>query len=284
MSSEESYRAILRYLTNEREPYAPGTEGNVKRKIRKAAACYVVRGGTLYYQRRQRHRKTFAELEVVLQPERRQGLIEAAHLGPGGTHHTRHQTWHDLSKTYWWRGERRRGGGLAGHGPPTRPACAVSGLGRLAPAAGVRLRRGRGSELHERAGDAKAAALPHRKEARQAGGGPSPGVGLQGASPGAGPAAEAGARPPWARLLRPLGKGGGPGPRLRPLLSALGGSPRPWAAVVSAPARIGPVGLGISGFHCPHFSDSATATFKKKKKRITQLLGVIVSRRLESHF
>ncbi|XP_059544012.1 zinc finger and BTB domain-containing protein 11 isoform X3 [Myotis daubentonii] len=104
MSSEESYRAILRYLTNECEPYAPGTEGNVKRKIRKAAACYVVRDGTLYYQRRQRHRKTFAELEVVLQPERRWGLIEAAHLGPGGTHHTQHQTWHDLSKTYWWRG------------------------------------------------------------------------------------------------------------------------------------------------------------------------------------
>lgn len=104
MSSEESYQAILRYLTNECEPYAPGTEGNVKRKIRKAAACYVVRDGTLYYQRRQRHRKTFAELEVVLQPERRRGLIEAAHLGPGGTHHTQHQTWHDLSKTYWWRG------------------------------------------------------------------------------------------------------------------------------------------------------------------------------------
>ncbi|XP_066204152.1 zinc finger and BTB domain-containing protein 11 [Saccopteryx leptura] len=104
MSSEESYRAILRYLTNECEPYAPGTEGNAKRKIRKAAACYVVRDGTLYYQRRQRHRKTFAELEVVLQPERRWGLIEAAHLGPGGTHHTQHQTWHDLSKTYWWRG------------------------------------------------------------------------------------------------------------------------------------------------------------------------------------
>lgn len=104
MSSEESYQAILRYLTNGCEPYAPGTEGNVKRKIRKAAACYVVRDGTLYYQRRQRHRKTFAELEVVLQPERRRGLIEAAHLGPGGTHHTQHQTWHDLSKTYWWRG------------------------------------------------------------------------------------------------------------------------------------------------------------------------------------
>lgn len=137
MSSEESYRAILRYLTNEREPYAPGTEGNVKRKIRKAAACYVVRGGTLYYQRRQRHRKTFAELEVVLQPERRQGLIEAAHLGPGGTHHTRHQTWHDLSKTYWWRGEGwpgRRGPGSAGQacgpdGPATRPACALASPG-----------------------------------------------------------------------------------------------------------------------------------------------------------
>ncbi|NXE45848.1 ZBT11 protein, partial [Casuarius casuarius] len=61
---EESYLAILRYLTNEREPYAPGTEGNAKRKIRKAAACYVVRGGTLYYQRRQRDQQRFAELEV----------------------------------------------------------------------------------------------------------------------------------------------------------------------------------------------------------------------------
>lgn len=134
MSSEESYRAILRYLTNEREPYAPGTEGNVKRKIRKAAACYVVRGGTLYYQRRQRHRKTFAELEVVLQPERRQGLIEAAHLGPGGTHHTRHQTWHDLSKTYWWRGERwpgargHLGGRFCGARSEERPACALASL------------------------------------------------------------------------------------------------------------------------------------------------------------
>lgn len=139
MSSEESYRAILRYLTNEREPYAPGTEGNVKRKIRKAAACYVVRGGTLYYQRRQRHRKTFAELEVVLQPERRQGLIEAAHLGPGGTHHTRHQTWHDLSKTYWWRGEHRpgwRGGGATGLRATARPRglrAPVASLGARAP-------------------------------------------------------------------------------------------------------------------------------------------------------
>uniref|UniRef100_A0A8C5LVQ5 Zinc finger and BTB domain containing 11 n=1 Tax=Leptobrachium leishanense TaxID=445787 RepID=A0A8C5LVQ5_9ANUR len=104
MSSEESYLAILRYLTNEREPYAPGTEGNAKRKIRKAAACYVVRTGTLYYQRRQRDRERFAELEVVLQPERRKGLIEAAHIGEGGEHLTRHQTWHNLSQTYWWRG------------------------------------------------------------------------------------------------------------------------------------------------------------------------------------
>ncbi|NXK29167.1 ZBT11 protein, partial [Arenaria interpres] len=101
---EESYLAILRYLTNEREPYAPGTEGNAKRKIRKAAACYVVRGGTLYYQRRQRDQQRFAELEVVLQAERRARLIRAAHLGPDGAHRTRLQTWQGLSQKYWWRG------------------------------------------------------------------------------------------------------------------------------------------------------------------------------------
>uniref|UniRef100_A0A8C8R4T6 Zinc finger and BTB domain-containing protein 11 n=1 Tax=Pelusios castaneus TaxID=367368 RepID=A0A8C8R4T6_9SAUR len=104
MSSEESYLAILRYLTNEREPYAPGTEGNAKRKIRKAAACYVVRGGTLFYQRRQRDQQRFAELEVVLQAERRARLIRAAHLGPDGAHRTRLQTWQGLSQRYWWRG------------------------------------------------------------------------------------------------------------------------------------------------------------------------------------
>ncbi|XP_075708910.1 zinc finger and BTB domain-containing protein 11 [Rhinoderma darwinii] len=104
MSSEESYLAILRYLTNEREPYAPGTEGNVKRKIRKAAACYVVRSGTLYYQRRHRDKERFTELEVVLQQERRKGLLEMAHVGAGGEHLTRHQTWHILSQRYWWRG------------------------------------------------------------------------------------------------------------------------------------------------------------------------------------
>lgn len=114
MSSEESYLAILRYLTNEREPYAPGTEGNAKRKIRKAAACYVVRGGTLYYQRRQRDQQRFAELEVVLQAERRARLIRAAHLAPDGAHRTRLQTWQGLSQKYWWRGERRgRGQGAA---------------------------------------------------------------------------------------------------------------------------------------------------------------------------
>lgn len=111
MSSEESYLAILRYLTNEREPYAPGTEGNVKRKIRKAAACYVVRGGTLYYQRRQRDQQRFAELEVVLQAERRGRLIRAAHLETDGSHRTRLQTWQRLSRRYWWRGEERRFGG-----------------------------------------------------------------------------------------------------------------------------------------------------------------------------
>ncbi|XP_019379465.1 PREDICTED: zinc finger and BTB domain-containing protein 11, partial [Gavialis gangeticus] len=98
------YLAILRYLTNEREPYAPGTEGNAKRKIRKAAACYVVRGGTLYYQRRRRDQPRFAELEVVLQAERRERLIRAAHLGPDGAHRTRLQTWQGLSQQYWWRG------------------------------------------------------------------------------------------------------------------------------------------------------------------------------------
>ncbi|XP_053310975.1 zinc finger and BTB domain-containing protein 11 [Spea bombifrons] len=104
MSSEESYLAILRYLTNEREPYAPGTEGNAKRKIRKAAACYVVRSGILYYQRRHRDKEIFTELEVVLQTERRKGLIDAAHIRAGGEHLTRHQTWHNLSQSYWWRG------------------------------------------------------------------------------------------------------------------------------------------------------------------------------------
>ncbi|XP_060090568.1 zinc finger and BTB domain-containing protein 11 [Heteronotia binoei] len=104
MSSEESYLAILRYLTNEREPYAPGTEGNAKRKIRKAAACYVVRGGILYYQRRQRDQQRFAELEVVLQADRRARLIRAAHLEADGTHRTRLQTWQRLSRRYWWRG------------------------------------------------------------------------------------------------------------------------------------------------------------------------------------
>lgn len=130
MSSEESYLAILRYLTNEREPYAPGTEGNAKRKIRKAAACYVVRGGTLYYQRRQRDQQRFAELEVVLQAERRARLIRAAHLAPDGSHRTRLQTWQGLSQKYWWRGEQ----GAAGQ--PEKPH-RREGRGRLAAEAAV---------------------------------------------------------------------------------------------------------------------------------------------------
>lgn len=192
MSSEESYRAILRYLTNEREPYAPGTEGNVKRKIRKAAACYVVRGGTLYYQRRQRHRKTFAELEVVLQPERRRGLIEAAHLGPGGTHHTRHQTWHDLSKTYWWRGRTspvargRAAACCSGKARWRRRACLrtseLEGPRRPSPTqpalAAERLPGGA-----ERVGDAKGAALPTGRRPGKLGAGPGPGWG-EGGFPG----------------------------------------------------------------------------------------------------
>lgn len=192
MSSEESYRAILRYLTNEREPYAPGTEGNVKRKIRKAAACYVVRGGTLYYQRRQRHRKTFAELEVVLQPERRRGLIEAAHLGPGGTHHTRHQTWHDLSKTYWWRGER-------GAARRLRASAAPAGGGKSEPLPGS---RGRGTRKE-----------PHFPQEGAAGWGRAlAGVG-PGGFPGRGGAASASASclSPGARRRRCPALGGGGG-------------------------------------------------------------------------
>ncbi|CAL8252436.1 unnamed protein product [Merluccius merluccius] len=107
MSSEESYLAIIRYLTDEREPYAPGTHGNTKRKIRKAAACYVVRGGTLYYQRRLKGQKDFTELEVVLQDARRTDLIRQAHGGgggEGGDHLNQQLTWDCISQKYWWRG------------------------------------------------------------------------------------------------------------------------------------------------------------------------------------
>lgn len=103
MSSEESYLAIQRYLTDGREPYAPGTHGNVKRKIRKAAACYVVRDGVLYYQRRHRGQEGFTELEVVLQAERRKELIDEAHTS-NGEHFNQQVTWENLSQKYWWRG------------------------------------------------------------------------------------------------------------------------------------------------------------------------------------
>lgn len=104
MSSEESYLAIQRYLTDEREPYAPGTHGNTKRKIRKAAACYIVRNGILYYQRRQKGLDEFTELEVVLQAERRKELITEAHITSGGEHLNQQQTWDIISQKYWWRG------------------------------------------------------------------------------------------------------------------------------------------------------------------------------------
>ncbi|XP_026856465.2 zinc finger and BTB domain-containing protein 11 [Electrophorus electricus] len=104
MSSEESYLAIQRYLTDEREPYAPGTHGNTKRKIRKAAACYIVRDGVLYYQRRQKGLDEFTELEVVLQAERRKELITEAHVNSGGEHLNQQLTWETISQKYWWRG------------------------------------------------------------------------------------------------------------------------------------------------------------------------------------
>lgn len=105
MSCEESYLAIIRYLTDEREPYAPGTSGNTKRKIRKAAACYVVRDGTLFYQRRQKGQNAFSELEVVLEDSRRRKLIDEAHIPTeGGEHLSQQLTWEALSQKYWWRG------------------------------------------------------------------------------------------------------------------------------------------------------------------------------------
>uniref|UniRef100_A0A3P9BMW4 BTB domain-containing protein n=1 Tax=Maylandia zebra TaxID=106582 RepID=A0A3P9BMW4_9CICH len=104
MSCEESYLAIIRYLTDEREPYAPGTPGNTKRKIRKAAACYVVRNGTLFYQRRLKGQNDFTELEVVLQDERRKELINEAHIMMGGEHLNQQLTWEVISQKYWWRG------------------------------------------------------------------------------------------------------------------------------------------------------------------------------------
>ncbi|MED6244716.1 hypothetical protein ATANTOWER_022205 [Ataeniobius toweri] len=104
MSCEESYLAIIRYLTDEHEPYAPGTPGNTKRKIRKAAACYVVRNGTLFYQRRQKGQNEFTELEVVLQDSRRRELINQAHIIEGGEHLNQQLTWEIISQKYWWRG------------------------------------------------------------------------------------------------------------------------------------------------------------------------------------
>ncbi|XP_048448826.1 zinc finger and BTB domain-containing protein 11-like, partial [Rhincodon typus] len=109
MSNEESYKAIIRYLTNEKEPYAPGTEGNVKRKIRKAAACYVVRRGTLYYQKKRKDRDEFDELEVVLEAKSRRELIASFHQSAKGFHLTREQTWKNISQNYWWRGEQFAG-------------------------------------------------------------------------------------------------------------------------------------------------------------------------------
>ncbi|KAF6727890.1 Zinc finger and BTB domain-containing protein 11 [Oryzias melastigma] len=104
MSCEESYLAIIRYLTDEREPYAPGTPGNTKRKIRKAAACYVVRNGTLFYQRRLKGQNDFTELEVVLQDSRRKELINDAHIMAEGEHFNQQLTWEIISQKYWWRG------------------------------------------------------------------------------------------------------------------------------------------------------------------------------------
>lgn len=100
----------------------------------------------------------------------------------------------------------------------------------------------------ERVGDAKAAALPYRKEAREAGGGPSPWVGLRGLPSGPGQRPEGVARPIWARPLRPLehdtrlrGRGRPTYPLSVP--SALEGWPKPWLRSPGSAARIRPLGL-----------------------------------------
>lgn len=98
----------------------------------------------------------------------------------------------------------------------------------------------------ERVGDVKAAALPYRKEAREAGGGPSPGVGLRGLPSGPGQRAEGVARPIWVRPLRPLGDGGRPGGRGRPSVSlpyVFEGWPKPWQQSPVSATRIWPLGL-----------------------------------------
>eukprot|EP00062_Callorhinchus_milii_P015423 gi/632965625/ref/XP_007898984.1/ PREDICTED: zinc finger and BTB domain-containing protein 11-like isoform X2 [Callorhinchus milii] len=104
MTSEENYRAIVRYLTQRRRPYAGGTAEHTKRAIRKAAACYVYRDGLLLYQRRRRDSGCLDELEVVVDERRRLHIFSRCHVSPSGRHLSRDVTCRAVSNAYWWRG------------------------------------------------------------------------------------------------------------------------------------------------------------------------------------
>ncbi|XP_078081037.1 uncharacterized protein LOC144501309 isoform X2 [Mustelus asterias] len=104
MTSADNYRAIVRYLTHRKQPYAPGTAEHTKRAIRKAAACYVYRDGLLLYQRRRRDSGRLDELEVVVEEPRRRDIFRRCHISPSGRHYSREITGINVSSGYWWRG------------------------------------------------------------------------------------------------------------------------------------------------------------------------------------
>eukprot|EP00061_Rhincodon_typus_P000387 g11540.t1 len=103
MTSAENYRAIVRYLTDKKQPYAPGTTEHSKRAIRKAAACYVFRDGLLFYQRRRRDSGRLDELEVVVDEPRRRDIFRRCHISRSGRHYSREITGFNVSSGYWWR-------------------------------------------------------------------------------------------------------------------------------------------------------------------------------------
>ncbi|XP_041053632.1 zinc finger and BTB domain-containing protein 11-like isoform X2 [Carcharodon carcharias] len=104
MTSAENYRAIVRYLTHRKQPYAAGTAEHTKRAIRKAAACYVFRDGLLFYQRRRRDSGRLDELEVVVEEPRRREIFRRCHISRSGRHYSREITGINVSSGYWWRG------------------------------------------------------------------------------------------------------------------------------------------------------------------------------------
>uniref|UniRef100_UPI00358EC57C zinc finger and BTB domain-containing protein 11 isoform X2 n=1 Tax=Myxine glutinosa TaxID=7769 RepID=UPI00358EC57C len=105
MSSEESYKAIQRYLANPLSPYDPNLSENERRGVRKSAGSYVLREGELFFQRKRRGQVGFDELEIVWDEGKRVELITSFHEGDGLIpHHNRDVTGRLLTKRYWWRG------------------------------------------------------------------------------------------------------------------------------------------------------------------------------------